>query len=571
MAGSLKHVLGYAPRDPQLGVAWESRRRNFASSLEAVLRGPMAPKEFRAGPYFRDCWVGAVAPWFAEAHRPKSAMLASVLWHIVLFTFPFPIWKAMAPRAELSLPRIEVTWYGPLQDLPQIRVSGPAARPNPPGEPGKLLPRRGADRFHPRQTILSAARVPTHPRQTLIRPDAPPAPPKILPQLPNIVLWAENLQPARPRLRINRAVLAKLRPKKPALRSLPAVAVPEMPNVEKRPGELNMAASDVNAPKPQLPMRPASVPRADPWQAGRDVGPAPDIRPSASGDEAGVAQLIAISATPTASAVNLPLPAGNLAARVFISPEGARPSASSGSPNLAPGATGAAGGGPGSPGGNGSDGGNGSGSLAVSVIGGNTNATSYMSGVGAGSGPHPGEGAAPAAKPAARLTLGPAPADPERTAPAPGFERIKPGAPPEEIFGPQRVYRLHVNMPNLASATGSWVLSFIEMQNPEGVPGERTTASGELSGPVPLHKVDPKYPPALIQARVEGEVVLYAIIRKNGSVDSIQLVKGIEPELDSNAMEALARWRFRPAQRKGMPVELEAIVHIPFRAVVPVY
>jgi TonB family protein len=48
-------------------------------------------------------------------------------------------------------------------------------------------------------------------------------------------------------------------------------------------------------------------------------------------------------------------------------------------------------------------------------------------------------------------------------------------------------------------------------------------------------------------------------------VDSIQLLKGVEPELDQNAMEALARWRFRPAMRGGVPVELEAVVHIPFR------
>ncbi len=181
-------------------------------------------------------------------------------------------------------------------------------------------------------------------------------------------------------------------------------------------------------------------------------------------------------------------------------------------------------------------------------------------------------GSAAAAKPlASKLAAHPAPADPGRTAPAPGFERIKPGAPPEEVFGPKRIYTLHENMPNLASVTGSWILSFVEMKNPEEVYSARGPAPDGLSGPVPLHKVDPKYPPALIHARVEGEVVLYAIIRKDGTVDSIQLVRGIEPQLDTNAMEALARWRFRPAARKGVPVELEAIVHIPFRAVAPLY
>jgi TonB family protein len=86
-----------------------------------------------------------------------------------------------------------------------------------------------------------------------------------------------------------------------------------------------------------------------------------------------------------------------------------------------------------------------------------------------------------------------------------------------------------------------------------------------LSGPVPLKKVDPKYPQTLMSERVEGEVVLYAVIRRDGSVDGIQLVHGVDEQLDANAMTALGQWKFRPAVKQGSPVELEAIVHIPFR------
>jgi protein TonB len=81
---------------------------------------------------------------------------------------------------------------------------------------------------------------------------------------------------------------------------------------------------------------------------------------------------------------------------------------------------------------------------------------------------------------------------------------------------------------------------------------------------VPVRKVDPKYPPTLINDRVEGEVILYAVIRSDGSVDSIQLIRGIDEQLDANAVNALSQWKFRPASRQGTPVELEAIVHIPF-------
>ena len=92
-----------------------------------------------------------------------------------------------------------------------------------------------------------------------------------------------------------------------------------------------------------------------------------------------------------------------------------------------------------------------------------------------------------------------------------------------------------------------------------------------LSGPEALLKVDPKYPPELRSGRVEGQVILYAVIRENGTVDSIQLLRGLEPRLDANAMQAFALWKFRPAQRHGVPVEIEAVVRIPFRAVAPAY
>jgi TonB family protein len=152
--------------------------------------------------------------------------------------------------------------------------------------------------------------------------------------------------------------------------------------------------------------------------------------------------------------------------------------------------------------------------------------------------------------------------NPVHVQPKLGMDRIDAAATPEQILGAKRVYTIYVNMPNLTSATGSWVLNFAELQTDEQ---QIRPDSGDISSPVPVRKVDPKYPPTLRNENVEGEVVLYAIIRRDGSVDSIQLLKGVEPELDQNAMEALARWRFRPATRGGVPVELEAVVHIPFR------
>jgi TonB family protein len=151
---------------------------------------------------------------------------------------------------------------------------------------------------------------------------------------------------------------------------------------------------------------------------------------------------------------------------------------------------------------------------------------------------------------------------PQRTGP-PNFAALPPGAKPEAIFQAKHVYSINVNMPNLNSATGSWILNFSELHMSGGA---SHATSGDLAGPVPLRKVDPKYPPTLINEHVEGDVVLYAVIRPDGSVDSIQLVRGIDELLDANAMQALSQWKFQPASRQGEAVALEAIVHIPFHA-----
>jgi TonB family protein len=125
-------------------------------------------------------------------------------------------------------------------------------------------------------------------------------------------------------------------------------------------------------------------------------------------------------------------------------------------------------------------------------------------------------------------------------------------------------------MPNLTSASGSWVLNFAELDEMDAL--SRAALSGsDVAGPVPLRKVDPKYPPELRTAHVEGEVILYAIIRKDGTVDSIQLVHSVDTQLDANAMEALAQWKFQPAEKRGEPIDLEAVVHIPFRSRAPAF
>lgn len=126
-----------------------------------------------------------------------------------------------------------------------------------------------------------------------------------------------------------------------------------------------------------------------------------------------------------------------------------------------------------------------------------------------------------------------------------------------EVFGGKRYYSLTMNMPNLTSASGSWVVRFAEL-NP-------TPVVGDLTAPVATAKVDPAYPADLMRNGVEGTVVLYAVIRSDGSVSSVRILRGFDSQLDENARVALSRWHFRPATKNGEAVDLEAVVQIPFR------
>ena len=148
---------------------------------------------------------------------------------------------------------------------------------------------------------------------------------------------------------------------------------------------------------------------------------------------------------------------------------------------------------------------------------------------------------------------------PSRAAHGPKAELIDNPTPLDlQVFGGRRLYSMTLNMPNLNSAGGSWVIRFAEL--------EATSAEkGELIAPVAEHKVDPAYPMELMRDNVSGTVTLRAVIRTDGSVADIKVVNGADKRLDHYAAQALSRWHFLPAEKNGTPVDVEAIVMIPFK------
>ena len=142
------------------------------------------------------------------------------------------------------------------------------------------------------------------------------------------------------------------------------------------------------------------------------------------------------------------------------------------------------------------------------------------------------------------------------------------------VFGDRKFYSLSLNMPNLNSAGGSWIIRFAALK-PEpsaGPPSSRagddaSSASGNLTAPAATRKVDPAYPLELMHQNVAGTVILYAIIHADGRVGSVRVLRSVDDRLDRFASEAIAKWQFQPAVKNGAPVEVEATFSIPFHPV----
>ncbi len=529
--------------EPKLDVPWGDFRQSLWSSFGTLVSGPFTPRKFLGGDYFRDCWVERRMPW--------RAVVAAALWHVVFVLSPFSLLPTII-RHNTAFDNTQLTWSGPIEDFPTLQILAAKPKTIAHGDPNKPLPPKGADAFHPRQRIVTDPVHPNHPRQTLLNPVAPQLAPKTLLNMPNIVQLQAPAAPARPHIQISAEALAKLRPRQHRVAAVASAPLPDVPTFDQKPADLNLAVSP-NAPaRPKLDLNAGAAPRvAERAQTGDSVA-APDLgaaQPAANGNPAA---LIALSASPAAPKADVQPPQGNLAARISISPEGTKPGVPDGTAN----ASSAPSGGAGAPA---ATNGGGKSPVGISISGGNPQPNATVSGLGSAH---------------SKLSLpsshglitrpdsnGKTEDAQERTGP-PNFTTLPPGAKPEQIFASKRVYTLAVNMANINSASGSWVLHFAELG---GGSAAIPSASAELAMPVPIRKVDPKYPPDLIEQNVQGEVVLYGVIHADGSVDSIQVARGLDPQLDTNAKSAFAQWKFQPGSKSGTAIDLEVIAHIPFK------
>ena len=79
-----------------------------------------------------------------------------------------------------------------------------------------------------------------------------------------------------------------------------------------------------------------------------------------------------------------------------------------------------------------------------------------------------------------------------------------------------------------------------------------------------IHDVQPQYPQMAKIARVQGPVVLAAVIGKDGAIQNLRVVSTASPLLNAAAVDAVKQWRYKPYILNGEPVEVDTTITVNF-------
>jgi len=98
---------------------------------------------------------------------------------------------------------------------------------------------------------------------------------------------------------------------------------------------------------------------------------------------------------------------------------------------------------------------------------------------------------------------------------------------------------------------------------PKAATPQRVRVSQGVSQGLLIRQVKPVYPAIARQARIQGQVVLQAVISKTGDIEHLTLVSG-HPMLAPAAIEAVKQWKYKPYFLNGEPVEVDTTIMVNF-------
>ena len=98
---------------------------------------------------------------------------------------------------------------------------------------------------------------------------------------------------------------------------------------------------------------------------------------------------------------------------------------------------------------------------------------------------------------------------------------------------------------------------------PRVAPPMKVRVSAGVAQGLLIREVKPQYPPLARQARIQGTVVLQAVIGKDGTVQDLRVVSG-HPLLTAAAIDAVKQWLYRPYYLNGEPVMVDTQINVVF-------
>ncbi len=107
------------------------------------------------------------------------------------------------------------------------------------------------------------------------------------------------------------------------------------------------------------------------------------------------------------------------------------------------------------------------------------------------------------------------------------------------------------------------IISSTPVAVPKVAAPQRVRVSQGVTQGLLIHKVQPSYPPLARQARIQGQVVLQAVISKDGAIEGLKLISG-HPMLAPAAIDAVKQWRYKPYILNGEPVEVDTTITVNF-------